>query len=57
MDHELSFYRQKRQDGGIRTAVTVDGDTVLHRFQPGEGASDPALLWYVDLRCAGRRLR
>jgi hypothetical protein len=56
MGHELSFYRQKRHDGGIRTAVTADGVTVLHRFQPGDAPSDPALLWYVDLRCSGRRL-
>jgi hypothetical protein len=52
----ISFYRQARRDGGIRTGVTIDADTVLHRYEGGGNDSDPALVWFVDLRCEGRRL-
>src|SRR5581483_5387069 len=55
--HNLTFYRQKRQDGGMRTAITVDDDYVFHQFQPGdEDPPDPALLWFVDVRCEGKAL-
>ena len=50
---KLTFYRQKRVDGGIRTGVELDGETILEEFEAGEGERDPALLWYVDLRCDG----
>lgn len=53
---KLVFYRQKRQDGGTRTAVSIDDTTALHHFEAGPDPSDPALLWYVDLRCEGARL-
>jgi hypothetical protein len=54
--HELTCYRQKRQDGGVRTAIELDGETVFHRFEEGSEEHDPALLWYVDLRCEGEQL-
>ncbi len=50
---KLSFYRQARQDGGVRTAIEVNEDTVLHHFEEGGDESDPSLLWWVDLRCEG----
>ncbi|MGD0541912.1 MAG: hypothetical protein ABSB33_10375 [Tepidisphaeraceae bacterium] len=52
----ITFYRQKRIDGGIRTGVEVGGNTVLSTFESGGGKHDPALLWYVDVLCEGRRL-
>jgi hypothetical protein len=54
--HSLSFYRQMRQDCGVRTAIELDGDVVFHRFEAGTPDIDPALLWYVDLRCEGNDL-
>jgi hypothetical protein len=54
--HELTFYRQKRVDGGIRTGIDLDGVTVLEDFESGEAERDPALRWYVDLRCEGDAL-
>jgi hypothetical protein len=45
-----------RQDGGLRTAVTAEDDHLLHLFQRGKKPDDPALLWYVDVRCQGARL-
>jgi hypothetical protein len=54
--HTLTFYRQARRDGGVRTGIDIDDDTVLVRFDPGREDSDPALLWYVDVRCRGTRL-
>jgi hypothetical protein len=53
---KLSFYRQMRQDGGLRTAITTEDDHLLHLFQRGKKPDDPALLWYVDIRCQGARL-
>lgn len=53
---QISFYRQQRQDGGLRTALTVNGEHVFHQFEEGKSPSDPALLWFVDVRCEGPRL-
>lgn len=54
----ISFFRQLRRDGGIRTGVDVDGDTVLSQFEAGQRIDepDPSLEWYVDVRCDGARL-
>jgi hypothetical protein len=46
---EISFYRQARVDGGIRTGVDVDETTVLESYEADSEDFDPALLWYVDL--------
>ena len=59
---ELTFYRQARHDGGIRTGIELDGvTTLLSVFQEGrpEQRDDPlgsSLVWYVDLRCRGEDL-
>jgi hypothetical protein len=50
----LSFYRQSRRDGGIRTGVDLDDETILSQFDGG--SDDPALTWYVDVRFEGTRL-
>ena len=49
----LTFYRQARIDGGIRTGIELDGDTVFEHFEEGGPEPDPTLLWFVDLRCQG----
>ncbi len=56
MTHKLIWYRQKRFDGGIRTAVDVDDVHLLHQFENRCRNPDPALLWFADLRCEGPRL-
>ncbi|HUT10884.1 MAG TPA: hypothetical protein VMY42_10330 [Thermoguttaceae bacterium] len=48
----ITFFRQARVDGGIRTGINVDGDTVEH-FESGPDELDPVLAWFVDLRCDG----
>jgi hypothetical protein len=54
---KISFYRQKRVDGGVRTGVEVNDNTVLSSFASGDLKNeDPALLWYVDVDCQGRQL-
>ena len=53
---KLTFYHQARADGGKRTGIESDRDTLLHHFAPGHEEHDPALLWYVDLRCEGEGL-
>lgn len=50
---EITIYQQERKDGGLRTGVQCDGQTLLHHFQEGSEEYDPALLWFVDLRCEG----
>ena len=52
----ITFFRQARRDGGVRTGIDIDDQTVLSRFEPGESDDDPSLLWYVDVRCTGPRL-
>jgi len=49
----LVFYRQKRYDGGVRTAVELDDETIAMTFENQADEPDPSLLWYVDLRCDG----
>ena len=58
----LTFYRQKRFDGGIRTGVELSvehdgvglsGATILEHFEMGEEERDPSLLWFVDVRFKG----
>ena len=52
----ITFYRQARRDGGIRTGIEINGNTALSRFDDGTADSDPALLWYVDVKCSGKSL-
>jgi hypothetical protein len=58
---ELSFYRQKRYDGGVRTGIELEGETILGIFDEGppdeqDNPMGSALLWYVDVRCRGEDL-
>ncbi len=53
---DLTFYRQKREDGGVRTGISVGATTVLERYEPGEEDYDPSLIWSIDLRCHGEGL-
>jgi hypothetical protein len=53
---KLTLYHQVRVDGGERTGVDCGDTEVLHGFQPGSEEPDPALLWFVDVRCEGDRL-
>lgn len=53
---KMMYYQQKRIDGGVRSAIEIDGATVLERFQKGKKASDPVLVWFVDVRCTGSKL-
>jgi len=48
----LTFYHQKRRDGGVRTGVELDGERMLERFEPGSPLEDPKLLWWIDVRCS-----
>ena len=53
---KLTFYRQGRKDGGIRTGVEVNDESVLGRFEEGDKETDSALDWYVDVRCTVSKL-
>lgn len=54
--NKLTFYHQKRRDGGLRTGVEVNDERVLETYEPGELRKDSALLWFVDVRCSGQRI-
>jgi hypothetical protein len=49
---KLTFFHQKRKDRAVRTGIEMDGELLLERYFPGEAEKDPALLWYVDVRCS-----
>jgi hypothetical protein len=53
---KVGYFRQMRQDGAIRTGITVNGNLVLHLFENEAEEPDPALLWYVDVRSEGKSL-
>jgi hypothetical protein len=53
---KLTFYRQGRKDGGVRTGVEVNDEPVMGRFEEGEKENDSALEWYVDVRCSVSKL-
>ena len=52
----ITFYHQKRRDGGVRTDIELQGDRLLEIFKPGRGEPDSALDWFVDVRSRGRNL-
>jgi hypothetical protein len=52
----LTFYRQRRMDGGLRTGIMLGESTVLGHFEEGGEDYDPSLLWSIDLRCDGPTL-
>lgn len=52
----ITFFRQMRVDGGVRTGLMMRGDTVAQRFDEGSEDEDPSLIWSVDLRCDGDAL-
>jgi hypothetical protein len=52
----LTFYRQGRIDGGIRTGIEIDQSPVLGRFEEGPDEFDPVLTWWIVLDCRGDTL-
>jgi hypothetical protein len=52
----LTVYHQKRQDGGVRSGVDVNGERILERFVTGNREPDLALEWFVDVRFRGKAL-
>src|SRR6266478_481859 len=54
---KIIFYRQKRRDGGIHTGIEIDGHTAMEQEEGIEwDNADPILVWYVELRCEGKKL-
>jgi hypothetical protein len=52
----IAFFRQGRRDGGIRTRIEIERDTVLGRFEEGTDEPDPVLTWLLDIECEGDSL-
>ena len=53
---KINFYRQARNDGGIRSGIDVDGEAAFSLYEPGGGDLDPSLQWYVDIEWSGASL-
>jgi hypothetical protein len=49
---KLTFFHQKRRDGGIRTGVEINDERILECFEPGSPREDSRLLWWIDVRCS-----
>jgi len=49
----LTFYRQVRRDGGVRTGVEIDDETLLGLFEGESEEPDPVLSWWVVMECSG----
>jgi hypothetical protein len=52
----ITFYRQARQDGGVRTGIEIDREVVFGRLESGRDAPNPLLTWYVIVECEGESL-
>ena len=50
----LTFFRQKRIDGSVRTGVELGEQRMLESFEPGSPEEDPTLIWWIDVRCTKR---
>jgi hypothetical protein len=54
---KICFYRQKRRDGGLHTGVLIEGGTALELDEGIDWKDqDPVLVWWVDVRCEGKKL-
>jgi hypothetical protein len=52
---EISFYKQMRNDNGIRYGIMRDGDGIWVHYDAGSGI-DPGLLWFVKVEFEGEGL-
>ena len=52
----ITFYRQARRDGSVRTGIELDKEALLGRFEGESTDFDPVLTWFVDIECAGDHL-
>jgi hypothetical protein len=57
----LTYFRQKRMDGAIRSGIDIDTETVWQRFEStarseSDDSYDPALLWFIDVEFDGEGL-
>jgi hypothetical protein len=51
---KLTFFRQKRRDGGVRTGAELGEERMLECFEPGSPQEDSTLLWWIDVRFTQR---
>jgi hypothetical protein len=49
----ITFYRQTREDGDVRTGLSADDMVLFDRYE-GRSKRNPALRWFVDVRCEGK---
>src|SRR6266849_537627 len=53
---KVIFYKQVREDGGVRTGIEIDDLTYFERYEPCGEDDDPTLVWFADVRGEGKGL-
>jgi hypothetical protein len=53
---EITLYQQARRDGGRRSGIEIGNEAAFSHFEQGNPDTDPALVWYIDVRCSGPTL-
>lgn len=53
---QITFYRQKRFDEGLRTGIDIDGVEQWHHYIAGPDDGDSGILWYIDVALEGEAL-
>ena len=53
---KIVFYKQARDDSGVRTGIEIEELTYFELFEKGDEESDPALKWWIDVRLEGPAL-
>jgi hypothetical protein len=51
---KITFYRQARIDGGVRTGLAIGDEIAFDNYEAGSVHDDPTLRWFVDVRVEGR---
>jgi hypothetical protein len=47
----IIYFKQAREDGGVRTGVELDELTYFETFENEAAEPDPTLQWWMDIRC------
>jgi hypothetical protein len=53
---KLIFFTNVRADGGVRTGIELNDQTIFHQFIQGPRPTDPALDWFVDIVCESKNI-
>jgi hypothetical protein len=52
---QIVYFKQAREDGGVRTGIEFEELTYYETFENEAKERDPALRWWLDVRCEVNR--